>query len=306
MIILNDHFKETEKILDLPKEAIEALEDCALKIEKSKAFSRKYEDVFNAHMFPEANNFGKCCDKLKLLAIAFRVKEYTLDMVFLIHATEYLQKLYEEKGIDLEVYRTSIMDIKYKYRECVNCKGVHGVFVAWWATEFFNLRRFGLGRFQYDMGTFDMEDYTTASGVKITKGEKTLGFHIPSSGVSLTDEVRLDSYKKAYEFFTDFRREDGLMIFECGSWLLYPDYEKFLPASSNMLRFIKDFELIEYKASDKFNDAWRVFDKAGYKSPKHWPEDTSMRRAFKKWVLDGNKTGHGHGVIVFDGEKIVN
>ena len=28
-------------------------------------------------------------------------------------------------------------------------------------------------------------------------------------------------------------------------------------------------------------------------------------RTGKKFVLDGNKTGHGHGIIVFDGEKIV-
>ncbi len=305
MVILNEHFKHIEEKLELPKEAIEALEKCALKIEKSKSFSKRYEEVFNTHMFPEANDFGKCCDKLKLLSIAYGVKEYTLDMMFLIHATETLHNLYKIKGISEDIFYTSIMDIKYKYRECVNCKGVHGVFVAWWATEFYNLRRFGLGRFQYDMGTFDMEDYTTSSGVKIKKGEKTLGFHIPSSGVSLTDEVRLDSYKKAYEFFTDFRRDDGLMIFECGSWLLYPEYEKFLPANSNTLKFIKDFELISYDQSEKFGDAWRVFDKWGYKSPKHWPEDTSMRRAFKKWVLDGNKTGHGHGVIVFDGDKIV-
>ena len=38
---------------------------------------------------------------------------------------------------------------------------------------------------------------------------------------------------------------------------------------------------------------------------KKWPEDTSMRRAFKNHVLSGGKTGHGHGIIVFDGEKIV-
>ncbi len=306
MVILNEHFKEVEKILDLPKEAVEAVEKVATKVENSKSFSKRYEAVYNEHMLPEANDFGKCCDKLKLLSIAYGVKEYTLDMMFLMHATERMHQLYKEKGIDEEVFRDSIMDIKYKYRECVNCKGVHGVFVAWWATEFYQLKRFKLGRFQFDTdNTFDHDSCTTPSGVKLTRGEKTLGFHIPSSGVPLTDEVRYDSYKKAYKFFKDYIREDGIILFECGSWLLYPDYEKFLPANSNTLKFIKDFYLVDYHASDKFGDAWRVFDKYGYKSPKHWPEDTSMRRAFKKWVLDGNKTGHGRGVICFDGEKIV-
>ena len=73
----------------------------------------------------------------------------------------------------------------------------------------------------------------------------------------------------------------------------------------NTIKFINDFEIVSSEASDKFNDAWRIFDKYGYKSPKKWPEDTSMRRAFKNHVLSGGKTGHGHGIIVFDGEKIV-
>ena len=65
------------------------------------------------------------------------------------------------------------------------------------------------------------------------------------------------------------------------------------------------FEIIESKPKDKFTDAWRVFGKYGYKSAKYWPEDSSMRKAFKTHVLNGGKTGSGHGVIVFDGEKIV-
>ena len=117
--------------------------------------------------------------------------------------------------------------------------------------------------------------------------------------------MRLDSLKKAYEFFTDFRRDDGLMIFECGSWLIYEGYKDFLPEKSNILKFIDDFEIVSSESCDKFNDAWRIFDKYGYKSPKHWPEDTSLRRAFKHHILNGGKTGHGHGIIVFDGEKAV-
>ena len=78
-----------------------------------------------------------------------------------------------------------------------------------------------------------------------------------------------------------------------------------LPEKSNILKFMSDFEIIESEEKDKFDDAWRVFDKYGYKSPKKWPENTSLRRAFKQRVLSGGKTGHGFGVIVFDGEKIV-
>ena len=34
-------------------------------------------------------------------------------------------------------------------------------------------------------------------------------------------------------------------------------------------------------------------------------EDTSLRRSFKKFLMNGKKIGAGVGIILFDGEKIV-
>ncbi len=305
MIILNEHFKEVEKRLGFPQEAVEIFEKVATKIDTSKNLNKKFEAIFNEYLFPEAHDFGKCFDKITLLSIGYGIKEYTLDMVFLIRATEVMHNLYKERGLSEDLFWHTIKDLKYKYDECVKCKEVHGTFVPWWNTEFFNLHRFALGRYQFDMTTYGGEDFTSSAGITIKKGDKTLGFHIPSSGIPLTDEVRLDSFKQAYHFFTDYRREDGLMIFECGSWLIYEGYKDFLPENSNILKFIGDFEIVSSEAKDKFDDAWRIFNKSGYKSPKKWDEETSMQRAFKKHVLSGGKTGHGHGIIVFDGEKIV-
>ena len=305
MVVLNEHFKEVEKILGLPEEAVEVFEKTATKIDNVKSLNKKFEAVFNEFLFPEAHDFGKCFDKLKPLSIIYGIKEYTLDFVFLLRATEVMHNLYKERGLSDELFNNTIMDLKYKYDECVKCKEVHGTFVASWNTGFFALTRFCLGRYQFDMSTYGGDDFTSSAGITIKKGDKTLGFHIPSSGVPLTDEVRLDSFKKAYEFFPEYRREDGLMIFECGSWLIYEEYKNFLPENSNTIKFINDFEIVSSEPKDKFDDAWRIFDKYGFKSPKKWPEDTSMRRAFKKHVLSGGKTGHGHGIIVFDGEKIV-
>ncbi len=305
MVILNEHFKEVEKILGLPQEAVEVFEKTATKIDNVKSLNKRFEAIFNEFLFPEAHDFGACFDKIKTLSIIYGIKEYTLDFVFLLRAAEVMHDLYKERGLSDELFNNTIMDLKYKYDECVKCKEVHGTFVASWNTGFFALTRFCLGRYQFDMSTYGGEDFTSSAGITIKKGDKTLGFHIPSSGVPLTDEVRLDSFKKAYEFFPEYRREDGLMIFECGSWLIFEEYKNFLPENSNTIKFINDFEIISSEPKDKFDDAWRIFDKYGFKSPKKWPEDTSMRRAFKNHVLSGGKTGHGHGIIVFDGEKIV-
>ena len=306
MKYLNEHFKLVEEKLGFPQEAVKLFESIALKIEKSKSFSEKFQKTLDKYLLPEAHDFGSMCDDMKKLAFCYRVKEYSLTCVWLIVASEKMLALYKEKGIDEQIYWDSMMDIKYKFKECVECKDLYGIFVGGWYTGFYQMNRFALGRFQFENSTFGVVDeFTTSAGVTIKKGDKTVGFHIPSSGVPLTDEVRFDAYKKAYEFFKDQRREDGLLIFECGSWLLYEGNKEILPENSNTVKFINDFEIIKSEAKDKFNDAWRIFAKSGYKAPKHWYDDTSMRRAFKQHVLNGGKTGSGHGVIVFDGEKII-
>lgn len=306
MVFLNEHFKEIEKHLELPQEAIKLFEDTALKMENDEDFSRKFADVLNRYMFPQAHDFNKCCEEINNLAPLIETHEYTLNFVFLIIAAEIMRQRYKDAELSDALFWETIKDLRWKFDECVNCKEVYGTFVADWNTAFYALRRFTMGRFQFEYANFnECDEYITSAGVKIKRGDKTLGFHIPSSGVPLTDDVRLQSYKKAYDFFSDYRRDDGLMIFECGSWLLYKGYENCLPENSNTLKFISDFEIIRTGTSEKFNDAWRVFGKYGYCPPEEWPEKTSMQRAFKKYVLDGNKTGHGHGIIVFDGEKII-
>lgn len=305
MKIYNEHFKESLKKLGFPEEASKLFAKTAKKIEKNKLYNKYFEKTVNRFMQPKAHELTPCLAMLNRLAVASFTHPYTMHAVFLISCGEIMHERYREAGYSDELFWDTLMDIRYKFDECVDCKGVYGVFVAFWYTEFYSLERFALGRFQFEYSDFGHDDMVLPSGVKLTRGEKTIGFHIPSSGVPLTDEVRLDAYKKAYEFFKDYRREDGLMIFECGSWLLYKEHKDFLPPKSNILRFMDDFEIIKSEEKDKFNDAWRVFGKYGYKKPEKWPEDTSLRRAFKQRVLSGKKTGHGNGVIVFDGEKII-
>ncbi len=303
---LNEHFKSVEKHLGLPSEAIEVFESLAERIENDADFSAQFGALIDKYMNPEAHDFDKCNEDLKSVANGFGVNEYTLNYVFLLVASEIMHERYKTAGLSDSLFYDTIKDLRYKFNECVACKEAYGTFVTSWNTQFYNLRRFALGRFQFEYSTFSMfDEYTTSAGVKIKHGDKTLGFHIPSSGISLTDDVRLDSYKKAYEFLKDFRRDDGLMIFECGSWLLYDKYKTFLPENSNIVKFIDDFEIIDSGENEKFNDAWRIYGKYGYETYENWPENTSLQRAFKKYVSDGNKTGHGHGIIVFDGEKIV-
>ena len=76
--------------------------------------------------------------------------------------------------------------------------------------------------------------------------------------------------------------------------------------SSNILRFMNDFYIYDQYISDIKEDLWRIYGKYENSPLSELPEDTSLKRAYKQWLLDGNSVGGGVGVIVFDGERIIN
>lgn len=141
----------------------------------------------------------------------------------------------------------------------------------------------------------------TVGGYTVKPGDTVYNMHIPSCG-SLNRAARIESYKKAYEFYK--KDLDGKpMVFCCHSWLLFPKNREILPETLNMVDFIGDFYIYDSEEYDVFHDKWRVFAKDFEKPNSELPEDTTQRRCFKKWLLDGKKTGAGAGIFIYDGEK---
>jgi len=230
------------------------------------------------------------------------VHRYAVAMLMLMEACTILEKKYAEAGYSDQLFVDTMSDLKFKLIECKKVKGVWGTFVAFWYPGFFRMTRFALGRFQYEKVSYSKK-YTGIAGNFIKEGDTALNFHIPSSGVSLTEEVRLDSYRKAKEFF--YPDSDKPVPFVCSSWLLWPGYEDCLPKTSNVLAFRHDFTLVDASEYASFTNAWRVFDSYAEKDVSEWPRDTSQRRAFASYTENGGKHGSGYGVFFFDGEKIV-
>ena len=114
----------------------------------------------------------------------------------------------------------------------------------------------------------------------------------------------MDSYLKAYEFYKN-RFVGGIVPFVCHTWLLYPPHRDFLPKDMNILSFMDDFLFINREDKQSFGDAWRVFGKAANKELSEWPTDTRLRYAYVEHLKKGGATGIGHGLILFDGEKIL-
>lgn len=289
-----------------PAEAVKTFTEVLDRLDTDSAFGEAFDRAGSVYTMPDAPcRIGDVLDEMTKIAEKFGVNEYTLHFVFLLTLTEGLKKLYMERNIGLDIYHDTMDDLRCKLLECIKCEEVPGTFVGGWFDGFFKLRRFAYGRFQYEESPYDFTfEYTTSCGKVLKKGDFALGFHIPSSGVPLTDEIRLDSYKKAYNAYKD-RFPDGLAVFRCGSWLLYPKHREFLPEKSNILKFMDDFEICCWEEKKGFPNGWRVFDKYSDLPYDQLPRDTSLRKAYADWLASGHNGGDACGVIIFDGEKIV-
>ena len=291
---------------DYPELAVTTFTAVEDELDANPAFAEKFDALVAEYSKTDCPDRGAILRAVDALAEEREISPYTLQFVLLMNASEALREHYAEQGVDESVFWDSMDDLRCKLIECINCKEVAGTFVGGWFGGFYDMRMFKYGRFEYHLTEFNPDVcYTTKCGIRIKRGDTLVNMHIPSTGVPLTDEVRLDSYKRAYRAFKKYFPGDSPVIFVCGSWLLYPKHVDFLPASSNILKFLSDFEIVCWEDREYFGDAWRVFDKYADLPPEELPRNTSLRRAFADRLSAGEPTGSGYGVIVFDGEKIV-
>ncbi len=249
-------------------------------------------------------NMDETDSRLRAISEAVGDSGYAYWMLLLLLGAEKVKSKYDARGVSDEVFYDTFSDLRCKVIECMDMYGKWGTFVPEWYRHFFNCRLIKFGRLEYQEGTYHCEDPFVLGDLKVEKGDRIYGIHIPSSGEPFTLEDRMKSYKMAYDFYT---RETGskYLVCDCGSWLMYPEYQNVFPEGSNARDFYHDFDLLFAVDEEDFGDAWRVFGPVKDKNIEDYPEDTRMRRAFKKHLLSGGKNGYGMTMLVYDGEKLL-
>lgn len=231
--------------------------------------------------------------KARRIADVTALHPFTVDLLVFICMTRRLKALYVEKGIDLQIYHDSILDLKWKLEECKVVKGICGSFVAFWFTGFFNLTRFALGRLQFEVITsrFDYEK----DGVKLIKDEsKVINVHIPRTGTPMDKESCDAAYAAARDFFKDEVGERPAFV--CHSWLLFPENKQILPARTNTYRFLSEYDIVSWRYNTG-EDLWRLFD-TEEKNPDRLPANTTFRRCYVEHLKKGGRVGIGIGIKI--------
>lgn len=272
---------DLEKILSVP-EAKSIIEECIALYEKDVNI-----------------DYGDILSKVDKAAEHSNVHKYSAELLIFILFSKHLRELYKQRGIADKIWFDSMCDLKWKLWECKAVKGSWGSFVAGWFPRFFNLTRFALGRLQFE--TCYAGDDCTVNGKEVRKGMKALAIHIPRTMTPLTRESRLDSYRKAIEFYAD-EFEGKPILFACHSWLLSEEMPLILRDGSNIKSFCEDFVIVKYEKAKvgEYHDAWRLFDMEYTGNIDDFPGNSSLRHDYKEYLKNGGVMGCGMGYFFSD------
>lgn len=281
---MEDVIKYFCKKYQFKQDGIEYLSESFIKLKENKQAHeifcekvRLYEENYRFEVEPVFT-------EIEALEAICGIHKYTLDLLYLIALTPHLKQLYLEHGLSEEIYDDSVCDVKWKAYEGKELFGFYGTFVGQWTIGFFRLERFAMGRLQYDLQPF-AED-TQLDNVTFKKGDTFINVHIPSSGPLIYSDCQ-KSYARAADFYKDHFKNQPI-VFGCTSWMMSPNNKKILPETSNVIKFMNDYTVIKAELNNTW-DLWRIFKV--FDLPENvydLPQETSMQRAFVKWLAEGN------------------
>lgn len=270
---------------DFPQEAVEFFSKLYEKAEKTEG---AIECIIDTEKIYYAE--GSVGEHMEKLAELMGENRYCTDMLFLLCCAVDLDAVYKEKGYSVDMYLGVLTDLKCKTIECHDVYGMWGTFVFSWFQWFFTLKRFCLGRLQYEIieSPIDYKD-------KLKKGEAVINCHIPSSG-KLSPELVNESLKLAYGFF----KCDGEMLVHCVTWMLFPEYKEagVFPEGTNLRYFYDLFDIVEALPRDLSANYWRVFGTTEADLSK-LPRDTGLRKRLADFLEKYRREGVGRGFLTY-------
>lgn len=283
--------KTLAEYIDLPKEMQDAVLPLCLMIMDGYVYEYEeiQKDIGNEKLIAALANKMNSEEDAVMLAVCLILGADAAD-------------LYEEKGIEKQVYIDSMRDITVWAKTCLKMRGHIGLYEYGWIRNFLTASIVRLHRLEFHIIDFREDCEWSKNGVEVHSGDKVINIHIPEDG-PLSHEDAIESYKRAYRYFGC----EGYQAFVCGSWLLYPGNYDFLSERSNIRRFMDDFDIIERNDVRCSNDLWRVFGPCQpFDDTSKFPKDTELQRNMIDYLNTHDYvTGWGFGVFLFDGTQIV-
>lgn len=297
MVVWNDLVEVCHR-LDFPEEAVVHLEKCYYALTNISA--KRLQKISDDWLKPNTD-WRNSLEAIATLAQEADASLNSARMVLFLYSAIPLLAEYQKRGLSESLFCETLQDLRYKLLECYSLHGEWGTFELEWYRGFYLCERFALGRLQYEKINFPHKEY---KGV-LKEGDRVYSCHIPSSGPLLENDV-IASLKRAYSFYRA-ELKNGILPVVCHSWLLYQPLETVFAGSGNILKFRNMFDVIDNHADSTNRDFWRVFYQSfSAQALNEVSPTTRLQKNLKDFLLNGQTMGAGFGVLLFDGEKIIN
>ena len=292
---MKEYIKQFVNEYDCPEECGAVLLSAYDRLSEYEEFNSLVDEYYIDNKIPIFR------DVIEKLSKKIGIHEFTGYGVLFVCISKQTKEVCRKWNWDDDMFRRGMLDIKYHFLECFECHKVWGVPAPGWITGIVTGGVVSLGRMQFLIKTYNGENVKIGEHI-LEKGTKYIDAHIPGSGEPFDENARMDAYEKAYKYFGNVSG-DGPCFFGCESWLLFPPNKEILDPESNIVSFMNEFTVVKetiFEESEILRDAWRVFGYVEDGTPyENLPEKSSLQRAYKKWLLDGNLLGMGMGFKVY-------
>lgn len=187
---------------------------------------------------------------------------------------------YAKTGIRDEIFVASMQCFSRFVKEHFESYGRYGFDRDFWVGRQLSMLLFRIGELEYELSEYE--------------GKNAVSLHIPSDAELSPDKISA-SLRDAKAFFSEFYPDYADAVMFCYSWLLSPALEKLLPANSKILAFYRRFEIRKWDEDTDGYKQWVFKDKT--LAPERFPENTTLQRNMKKYVLSGGKVGEAWGIL---------
>ena len=201
-------------------------------------------------------------------------------LTFMLAACGETRKIYDSLHISETIFIDTMKCFSRFINEHMESYGTYGFDRDFWTMRQISARLFRLGSLEYELTE--------------EAGQRVCHIHIPSDG-NLALTPRRSSYAMAEGFLRQtFPGYDGVP-FLCTSWLLSPGLRKCLPEGSRIRSFQDDFIITE-TFPERTNFLTWVYKRPDIPLEK-LPENTSLQRTLKNYLLAGGKVGEATGIL---------
>lgn len=188
---------------------------------------------------------------------------------------------YKRLGIGEAIYIDTMKCFSRFVCEHKESYGIYGFDREWWTARQISGQLLRIGELEYEMVEED--------------GKKYISLHIPSNAVLKEDRIR-SSYQAAKRLFKEVFTDYASAEMVCYSWLLSPTLKKLLKAGSHILAFQRLFD-IEPTGEEETDHMQWVFKNPNL-SLGELPEQTSLQRKLKQYLLEGNTVERAGGRLL--------